>query len=287
MIFEPLKIPDVKFIENSKKEFENIVCGEYDYQGLDKNTLLICNKNGKDRELVPNRRVGIDTICGNFFIASDAGDGKYASLSNAQIQYYFNQLHKAEVISQKEVKEDIAMGFDRIGKETVYINNLNMRLIEENIDLEKVIASYKTEDKTEAKILLKSMLEAFKDTYSVTNVDEISDKGEEIAYLPVVIKGRESGELCIGIVMVDLQSSGEMHSAQYLIHNGFYEEDDVMSKKVKMIREKIGIYDYWYPLDYTGDIHVNFENVPDDVQKILDYAKGIDEHEQGINMDSI
>jgi len=285
LMFEPLKVPNVKYIDNSREEFEKIVDGEIHHQRLDKKTLLVHNKNGKQLEFIPNRHVGVDTICGNFFIVSDAGDGNYASISSEQAQYYFSLLHEAEVISQQEIKEDLALGFDAITKDTVFINNLNMRITEEKIDVTKAADSYKSEDKTEAKDLLKSMVEAFKDTYSVTDIDKIASDGEGFIHLPAVIKGCKSGALCVGLVYVDLQSSGELHNVQFALPGGFYEEyDKDMPKEAKNVRKEIGEYDYWYPFDYSGDIHTNFNNVPDDVQKMLDYARESEEQEHGINM---
>ena len=288
MVFEPLREPHIEYIKNEKEAYESIVGGDYTDQQLDKNTVVVYNTDDKALELMPNRGIGNDIICGTFFIASEADVGKYASLTDGQIQYYYGLLHEPEVISQQEVKENLAFGLNGIGRNAVYINNLNLQFGEDKIDIEKVVSSYKTEDKTEAKKLLKTMVEVFKETHDVMSVDEMVDDGEDFMYLPSIIKGSESGELCIGLVLVDLSSSGEPHGAQFLLYNGFYDEyDKNMPEDAKKARAAIGNYDHWYPLDYSGDIHVDFDNVPEDVQSMLDYAKGIEEQAQGMNMNSI
>lgn len=60
-----------------------------------------------------------------------------------------------------------------------------------------------------------------------------------------------------------------------------------MPPTVKAERDRIGSYDYWYTPTFAGDIHVSFDDVPEDVQSMLDYAKGIKEQTQGMNMNSI
>lgn len=288
MVFEPLRKPHIEYIVKDHEAYKSIVEGEYRDQYLDKRTILVQNSKDKELKLVPNRHIGNDIICGTFFIVGDGGDCSYTSLSDAQVQYYYKQFSEAEVISQQEVKENSALGFNRIGKVTEYFNNLNIRLAEDNVDIEKVVASYKTEDMIEAKKLLKSLTEEFKETYDVETIDEMVDDEDELVYIPAVIRGKESGAICVGLILVDLQSSGEPHGAQFVLHDRFYDEyEKDIPKEVMNARERIGNYDHWYPLDYSGDIHVDFNNVPEDAQKMLDYARGNDEQAHGMEMNSI
>lgn len=288
MVFEPLKEPYIENIKNVPEAYKSIVEGDYANQYLDKRTVLVQNSKDKELEFVPNRHIGNDIICGTFFVAGDAGDGTYASISNEQIQYYYNRYCEPEVISQQEVKENLTLGFNCIGKITEYLNNLNIRLAEDDTNIKKVVASYKTDDMLEAKELLKALTEEFKETYDVETIDEMVDDGEDFVYIPAVIRGEKSGAICVGLILADLQSSGEPHGAKFVLHDRFYDmsEKDIPDEVKKAIKE-IGSYDHWYSLDYCDDIHVDFENVPEDVQSMLDYAKGIEEQTQGMNMNSI
>lgn len=285
MVFEPLLRPHIEYIIKDEQAYKSIVEGDYTDQYLDKRTVLVQNSKDKELELVPNRHIGNDIICGTFFIVRDAGDGTYDSLSDEQVQYYYKQFSEAEVISQQEVKENAALGFNRIGKVTEYFNNLNIRLAEDNVDIKKVVASYTTDDMLEAKKLLKSLTEEFKETYDVETIDEMVDDGEEFVYIPAVIKGEESGAICIGLIFADLQSSGEPHGAKFLLHDRFYDmSEKEMPDEAQKARERIGRFDHWYPLMYSRDIHSNYDNVPDDIQSMLDYAKGIEEQTESMDI---
>ena len=205
-----------------------------------------------------------------------------------QAKFYNKRYCDAEVISQADVKYLSQIGSVGIGRDTVYLNNLSMRFNEEKIDFKKVAASYKTEDKLEAKELLKTMHEVFCSTHKTDCVDDLDTVGDEFVSLPAVIKSDKTGEICVGLVYVDIESSGEHWGTQFAFSLGFYGEDgETMPPTVKAERDRIGSYDYWYTPTFAGDIHVSFDDVPEDVQSMLDYAKGIEEQTQGMNMNSI
>ena len=52
--------------------------------------MIICNENGKLEGLEGNRRFENDIIVGDFFIATDGGDGDFTSLTDDEI----NMLYK-------------------------------------------------------------------------------------------------------------------------------------------------------------------------------------------------
>lgn len=288
MVFEPLREPHIENIKNVTEAYKSIVEGETKEIRLDERTLLICNAEGKEKELVPNRSIGNDIICGTFFLATDTGSDKYASITPMQAQFYYKRYGEAEVISQADVKELNDLGIVGIGKDTVYLNNLSMKLNEEKIDFSKVAASYKTEDMHEAKELLKLMHDVFVSTHKTDCVDELDTVGDEFVSLPAVIKSDKTGEICVGLVYVDIESSGEHRGTQFALSHGFYGDDEgSMPPKEKGERDRIGSYDYWYTPTFAGDIHASFENVPEDVQSMLDYAKGLEEQTQGMNMDGM
>jgi len=285
MVFEPLKEPYIENIKNVPEAYKSIVEGETEEVRLDEKTLLICNSEGKEKELVPNRTIGNDIICGTFFLATDTGTDKYASITPMQAQFYNKRYGDAEVISQADVKYLSQIGSVGIGRDTVYLNNLSMRFNEEKIDFRKVAASYKTQDMHEAKELLKLMHDVFISTHKTDCVDDLDTVGDEFVSLPAVIKSDKTGEICVGLVYVDIESSGEHWGTQFALSYGFYGDDgESMPPMVKAERDRIGSYDYWYTPTFAGDIHVSNDNIPEDVQNMLDYAKGIEEQTQGMNM---
>lgn len=286
MVFEPLREPHIEHIKNTKEVYQNVVEGEYKAQPLDKQTVLIHNVKDKELELVPNRHVGKDIICGTFFIAKDTGEDMYASLSDDQMKYYYQMYKESEVISQQDVKENLLYSGEGIGKDEIFINNINLRLGE--VDFKKVVESYKTHDYTEAKELLKMMHEEFSESFGTTDVDELIDGDDVFIHLPAVMRSRETGELCVGLVYVDTTSSGEHWGTAFAFSNGFVDQNE-KDQNNPMVEERkaFGIYDYWYTPDYDGDIHSNRDYAPDDVKVLIDYARGEMEQTQGMNMDGM
>ena len=286
MVFEPLREPHIEHIKNIKEVYQNVVEGEYKAQPLDKQTVLIHNVKDKELELVPNRHVGKDIICGTFFIAKDTGEDMYASLSDDQMKYYYQMYKESEVISQQDVKENLLYSGEGIGKDEIFINNINLRLGE--VDFKKVVESYKTHDYTEAKELLKMMHEEFSESFGTTDVDELIDGDDVFIHLPAVMRSRETGGLCVGLVYVDTASSGEHWGTAFAFSNGFVDQNE-KDQNNPMVEERkaFGIYDYWYTPDYDGDIHSNRDYAPDDVKVLIDYARGEMEQTQGMNMDGM
>lgn len=286
MVFEPLREPHIEHIKNTKEVYQSVVEGDYKAQPLDKQTVLIHNVRDKELELVPNRHVGKDIICGTFFIAKDTGEDMYASLTDDQMKYYYHMYKESEVISQKDVKENLLYSGEGIGKDEIFINNINLRLGE--VDFKKVVESYKTHDYTEAKELLKMMHEEFSESFGTTDVDELIEGDDVFIHLPAVMRSRETGELSVGLVYVDTASSGEHWGTAFAFSNGFVDQNE-KDQNNPMVEERkaFGIYDYWYTPDYDGDIHSNRDYAPDEVKALIDYARGEMEQTQGMNMDGM
>ena len=284
LVVEPLLEPHLSNITESEEVYEEIVGGKYKTQMLDKKTVLVHNENDKEQELVPNRHVGRDIICGKFFIAADNGDGKLASLTDEQAEYYYNRYMDAEVISQQEVRENMLYSGECIGKDEIFVNNINLRLGE--IDFKKVVESYKSHEYTEAKELLKMMHEEFCEVYGTNDVDELIDGDDVFIHLPAVMRSRRTGELCVGLVYVDTESSGEHWGTAFAFSNGFISQEDT-NRSNPMVEEmqEFGTYDYWYTPDYDGDIHTNRMHAPSEVKELIDYATGQDK--QSMKMDGM
>lgn len=48
----------------------------------------------------------------------------------------------------------------------------------------------------------------------------------------------------------------------------------------KYIRDNFMPYDYWYTADVEDDIHVSFDNIPEDVENLIAVAKGETQNEE-------
>ena len=113
MVFEPLKEPYIENIKNVPEAYKSIVEGETEEVRLDEKTLLICNSEGKEKELVPNRAIGNDIICGVFYLTGQTKDGDLASIPDsvipAYMEYFSNNIEK---IDPEEVNNCFGCGFE-------------------------------------------------------------------------------------------------------------------------------------------------------------------------------
>ena len=121
---EPLKKPTVCKLTNELEELQKAVSIGADYTGLieiieigdelgydGENVCLLCNEEGKLINLPPNRRVGMDIICGVFYITGQNKHGDLDSLSDKAMKYYANHFKKVELINPEEVQGVFKFGF--------------------------------------------------------------------------------------------------------------------------------------------------------------------------------
>lgn len=87
VIVEPNKPAYIKDVEDSLKAFQELVGGYIEAVTLNSQAVLICNEEGKLRGLEPNRRVGVDMICGTFFICGTDGE-EFEGLTDEQLKYW-------------------------------------------------------------------------------------------------------------------------------------------------------------------------------------------------------
>ena len=112
------KLPEIKEIPNELNCLQHEVCGLIECVYLDDGSIAVVNEEGKLNGMEPNRRLGTDVICGPFFICGDSLDGDFASLSEAQIQKYSEQLAQIPVFTGEEPELEPrieVVGFDFMG----------------------------------------------------------------------------------------------------------------------------------------------------------------------------
>lgn len=130
--------------------------------------------------------------------------------------------NKSETFSEKELREDRIYGLKLIRKNEVFINNLNLKL--RTLDAKSM---------RDDKEMLKTMHEVFCGTYGTDCVDDIDAGNEDMFYLPAVIKSRETSAICVGLVLVDIESSGEHWGTQFMLNGNFYCDDSEYSRNRK------------------------------------------------------
>ena len=107
------------------------------------------------------------------------------------------------------------------------------------------------------KRLMSSLLNALHQGVQVVYGTEIFDRDTAGGYvlLPGVVQSKDTGELCIALLELDLQSSGEHCATDFLIRYGCISqsEQEMPDDVRKFLRETYGAYDYGYTcLLYTS-----------------------------------
>lgn len=117
---EPLKKPEVCYLENTLEALQEAVSIGAEYKGLieviELNTkvCLICNEEGKLIGLPPNRRLADDILCGVFYVTGQNRGGNFVSLSDEQIAHYSQILADIEYFSADDTGDAIIVKFIEI-----------------------------------------------------------------------------------------------------------------------------------------------------------------------------
>ena len=141
-----------------------------------------------------------------------------------------------------------------------------------HVDFTLLEASYKTPENTYAKQVLATIHQAFTKAYGGEVLS--CDRNGDFVDVPAVIRAKSTGELCVGLVFLDLSSSGEHWSTSFLTKYGMLTQDMVGDPVQKKRIRRMIPYDYWYTPHVAGDIHVNFFNIPVEAKELLQ-AKGM------------
>lgn len=124
-----------------------------------------------------------------------------------------------------------------------------------------------------AKEVLQKLHQAFVDTYGS---DCIKSVYGDFLDVPAVIQGIKTGNIALGLVTLDLSSSGEHWGTAFFTEHGVIDQCDenLSAASRKYLQEYFGSYNYWYTPEIPGDIHVDFENLPGKVQTLLSACTG-------------
>ena len=120
---------------------------------------------------------------------------------------------------------------------------------------------------------------AFVKTYGT---DYLDDGSYEFVSIPAVIRSRNTGKLCLGIVTLDLESSGEHWGTDFLTPYGVVSQGDpnMNADLQQYIRDSFVPYDYWYTADVERDIHVSLDGMPEDVADLIAVARGEQQNQE-------
>ena len=128
--------------------------------------------------------------------------------------------------------------------------------------------SCNTDDTAYAEEILKKLHDVLVETYGT---DYLDNESYEFVELPAIIRGRSTGNIGLGIVTLDLSSSGEHWGTFFLTPKGVIDQGSGKMQKehVQYLKENYVPYDYWYTVTLERDHHVSFDNMPEKVSDML------------------
>lgn len=156
-----------------------------------------------------------------------------------------------------------------------YLDKINDHILP-HVDYDKLQVSYGT-DMAYAKGVLNRLHEAMTEAYGSETLTEWSgDDG--FVVIPGLVRGKESEEMCVALLELDLSSSGEHWGTTYLCKYGAIPqttgstEHDGGAELLSMMREMNAAfipYDYAYTAVIPGDIHVQPDTLPGELKAVL------------------
>lgn len=151
---------------------------------------------------------------------------------------------------------------------TVYIDRLNEML--PTVNFSKLDRSCNTKEDGYAKEILKRMHDIFVDVYGT----DYLDSGYEFVDIPAVVKGNNTGHMGLGIITLDLESSGEHWGTFFLTPMGVIDQGGEKMKPAqsKYLKDMYIPYDYWYTVLVERDHHVDFDHVPEKIAALINHC---------------
>ena len=126
------------------------------------------------------------------------------------------------------------------------------------VDFEKLQKSYGT-DMVYAKGLLHCLHEHMIEFYGGERMDE-KNSLRGMVYIPAVLRGDISGNVCLAMLTLDLIAKGEHWETSYLCGKGIMTDDYIP-------------FEYCYTADIPGDYRIDKEKLPDEIKSVLDDFK--------------
>lgn len=150
-------------------------------------------------------------------------------------------------------------------KNELFIDKINQIL--KTVNFKKLDESCNTEDKSYAKTILDRMHNALVEVYETDCFDW---RCGDFVDIPAVIRGEKSGHISLGLVNLDLQSSGEHWGTFIFTEKGVLDHGGKLSDgENALLNAEYIPYQYWYTAYLPDDHHVDFDNVPEDVKGII------------------
>lgn len=157
-------------------------------------------------------------------------------------------------------------------KMNLYVDYINKNVLPK-INYDRLQADYGTEEKAYAKSVLNALHKGVSEVYGTEAFGRETAGGYVL--LPGVVQSQSTGNVCVVLLELDLQSSGEHCGTDFLIRYGCVNqfEEEMPGKVRKFLHDQYGAYDYGYTAVLTDDIHVDKSKLPQAMKEVLDNFK--------------
>ena len=149
-----------------------------------------------------------------------------------------------------------------------YVEYINEHILGK-IDYDKLENDYGTKEKAYTKAVLHALHKAAVTAYGTDYFDGF-DKNEYVL-LPGIIRSRVFNHICLALLEIDLESSGEHCDTTFLSRYGLLRQFDENRppKAAKIISDLYSNYEYAYTIGIETDHHVDFDRLHPDIIEIL------------------
>ena len=153
----------------------------------------------------------------------------------------------------------------------VYAGYINKNILP-YIDYSRLQESYGMEDKTYAKGVLNLLHEAMIYVYGT---DRLEQAGYGYVLVPGVLQGKETGNICLALLEMDIESSGELYEVCLLTEYGLAAcNDPKLPIEVRgSLVKRYGEFAYGYTALIPGDIHIDKDGALPGIQDMLSTYK--------------
>ena len=152
-----------------------------------------------------------------------------------------------------------------------YVDYINIYILP-FIDYHKLQDSYDT-DMIYAKGILNCLHEAMVKIYGGEQLDEYDGDSRGCVFIPGIVRGIETGKLCLVFLDIDLSAPVEHYTLAFLCKYGVVQQDSLflpdIDAETKNLCDQYMPYDYCYTAGVSGDIHINKNRLPEGLKAVL------------------
>lgn len=163
--------------------------------------------------------------------------------------------------------------------EEMYLTDLNQHVLP-YVDFDKLAESYKTQGMAYAKQVLAAMHTAFVKRYGSEYATE-QNCGDFVT-VPAVIRAIETGEICIGVVSLDLSAACEHWGTDFFTEHGVLKQGHESDHELRARIRSLAPYNYWYTVKTLRDIHLDNRHYTAEIDSMIKYARNAPQQEKTI-----